>query len=203
MTFIEPGAVPDPGTNPEPIRRTDPLATSANWWDLPPLAPEELEVPGTRESDVHLVAPTHSAPGYQQPLYAQPASQPGGFSEPFRFGAPEPRVGATEALVAHAPRKSMEHNELGQRSLLIGLALSLVFVVSTIAKGSAYSIALFAFAAIGVGYGVRGLNAANRGLATNRRSSIVGIVLAVGFSVAELIVWIVNLNALVQDIPGR
>lgn len=149
----------------------DPLATSANWWDLPPLAPDDFEPP---------VPPVSDAPQVQL-SYA-----PG----PPRLGAPTPRVGFSEALVASAPRRTDEHNELGQFSLLIGIGLFVLLAVSFVAGAMGWSVILLVIAGVGARYGFRGLSAERRGLATNRGSSIAGIVLAALFVVAFFVSYL-------------
>jgi hypothetical protein len=158
-----PDEVEDPGRQ----RSFDPLATSANWWDLPPLAPEEYEPP---------VAPVPDAP------------QAAEFSAPvgIRLGAPAPRVGFAEGLVASTPRRTSEHNELGQFSLLIGIGLFFFLGVSYVAG-------------FGVRFGLRGLSAERRGLATNRGSSIAGLVLAAFFVVTFFVTYVLYTVSTLRD----
>lgn len=168
------------GVGPRPQGSFDPLATSANWWDLPPLAPEDYEPPAPTVSD-------------EPPI--QFSSAPG----PYRLGAPVARVGFSEALVASAPRRTEEHNDLGRFSLLIGIGLFFLLALSFFVGAMGWSVILLIFAGIGARFGFRGLSAERRGLATNRGSSIAGIVLAGLFVVTFFVTYLLSTMAVLRD----
>jgi hypothetical protein len=101
--------------------------------------------------------------------------------------------GPAERQVRAAPIRTMEFNILGQVSVLLALPVDLLMAIEWV-MGRVLEIPvvvfmfLAAFAALACG--VRGYNAATRGLATNRLTSIVGIALSLfvilGFRVVPL-----------------
>ncbi len=105
-------------------------------------------------------------------------------------------MGPAERQVRAARIRTMEFNHLGQYSVLLGIALAVVWSVVAWAGGFypflgwlAYG-ALYFFAGTGLRFGVRGFRAAGRGLATNRITSVVGIVLTSGALVAESVAFV-------------
>jgi hypothetical protein len=88
--------------------------------------------------------------------------------------------GPAERQVRAAPIRTMEFNDFGQRAIFLGIAVDIVLALEWWMRGS-FDIGVvssaYAGALTGLMYGIRGYNAAARGLATNRVTSIVGIVL--------------------------
>ncbi len=105
----------------------------------------------------------------------------------------EPEMGPAERQVRESRIRTMDFNHLGQYSILLGIALAFVWVVIAGVGGFFPNLSMFTygglyfFAGLGFSYGVRGYNAAARGLATNRITSVVGIVLTSGALVAETV----------------
>lgn len=100
-------------------------------------------------------------------------------------------MGPAEREVRAARIRTMDFNHYGQYSILLGIALALVWSVIASVGGFYPNLAVFTFgglyalAGLGLSYGVRGFNAAARGLATNRVTSIIGILLTLGALVVE------------------
>ncbi|MBN2177626.1 MAG: hypothetical protein JW722_08230 [Demequinaceae bacterium] len=99
-------------------------------------------------------------------------------------------MGPAERQVRSAKVRTMEFNHCGQYSILMGLGVSLVPAASLLAGGFypqwvMFGGALFLgvvggllyLAVKGFSYGVRGYKASKRGLATNRGTSMMGILL--------------------------
>ena len=147
--------------------------------------------------------PVDPAGDYPVPAFPSPSPDPSPAPAPvpYRFGSPVPRVGASEALVQNKARRTIEHNELGQGSLLVGIGLGIVFALAHVAHIGVITLTLVLLAALGIQFGVRGLVAAGRGLATNRGSAITGIVLASVFCVAGVIDYIVYAMHVAATIP--
>jgi len=103
-------------------------------------------------------------------------------------------MGPAERQVRSAKVRTMEFNHYGQYSILLGVAVAFVFAVNWLALGEVHVVSrgfipLF-FAGLGFLYGVRGVRAAARGLATNWTTSIVGMLLTGGFIVVETALFV-------------
>jgi hypothetical protein len=99
--------------------------------------------------------------------------------------------GPVERQVRAAPIRTMGFNHLGQRSFFLGLGVDGVLAAERFTGGGFDPTVLgglYAGALVGLVYGVRGYNASTRGLATNRITSIVGMVLALVYLLGRAVI---------------
>jgi hypothetical protein len=93
-------------------------------------------------------------------------------------------IGPAELEVRVSKLRTMEFNHYGQYSFLLGVGSALIFTVIAWVGGLdsltglwEQTVGLFFFCSWGIVFGIKGLRLVPRGLATNRLTCVVGLVL--------------------------